>query len=186
MPEHPVEAEGPGGARPAATVASALPENALPSNPLEEMTAAAAKAARDYQSWMLQNMKASIGTALDHAVGLTSTKLPTDSTTRGPTSLTLARPEWNVAAAKAAEDYRARAFAFTKDNVNVILDYAQQLVNVGLPAEFVALSVNHASRQFELIVRQTAELGSLAQSLAQSNVELMTSGIPKAVGERKK
>jgi hypothetical protein len=52
-------------------------------------------------------------------------------------------------------------------NVNTTLEYAQRLVNVKTPSEFVELSTSHARKQFESIMKQTAELGSIAQKLAR-------------------
>ena len=69
------------------------------------------------------------------------------------------------APAKAAEEYRAKAFELMTANVNATLDYAQQLANVRSPAEFIALSANHARKHFELIMTHTAALGALSQSL---------------------
>jgi hypothetical protein len=46
-------------------------------------------------------------------------------------------------------------------------------------------STSHARKQLELIIKQTADLGSIAQRLATFNVERMTAGFAKALGERK-
>jgi hypothetical protein len=66
--------------------------------------------------------------------------------------------------AKVAEAYRAKAFELMTVNVNITLEYAQRLVNVKTPTEFVALSAGHACKQLELIINQTSALGSIAQS----------------------
>jgi hypothetical protein len=66
--------------------------------------------------------------------------------------------------AKVAEAYRAKSFELMAVNVNITLEYAQRLVNVKTPTEFVALSASHACKQLELIINQTAALGSIAQS----------------------
>jgi hypothetical protein len=66
--------------------------------------------------------------------------------------------------AKVAEAYRAKSFELMMVNVNITLEYAQRLVNVKTPTEFVALSASHACKQLELIINQTAALGSIAQS----------------------
>ena len=44
----------------------------------DEVTVAAAKAAKDYRSWMLEHMKVNITAALDYANGLASASLPPD------------------------------------------------------------------------------------------------------------
>jgi len=74
-------------------------------------------------------------------------------------------------AAKVADEYRARAFELMTANVNATLEYAQRLVNVKTPTEFVVLSTSHAYKQFESIVNQTAELGSIARRLTTPNVK---------------
>jgi hypothetical protein len=89
------------------------------------------------------------------------------------------------AVAKVADEYRAKAFNLMSANINSTLEYAQRLVNVKTPSEFVELSTSHARKQFDLIMKQTVELGSIAQSLATPGVEAMTAGFAKALRERK-
>jgi hypothetical protein len=164
-------------------------------NPLfhhfEDMTSVAAKAARDYRSWMLGQMKISMCAALDYANGLASVNSRIASATDPDTT----EPARNAAAqsadkmtptvAKVADEYRAKAFELMSANMSTTLEYAQRLVNVKTPTEFVELSTNHARKQFELIMKQTAELGSIAQKLATPDVESLTVGFRKAFGERK-
>jgi len=147
--------------------------------------------AKTYRTRMLEEMKVSMNAALDYASGLTSAKSPADlravsvARQRNKNS-NLASPEKNIAtAADAVDDYRAKAFELMKANISGTLEYAQRLVNVKSPTEFIELSANHACMQFELIIKQTAELGSLAQALARSNVEQMTVGFVKVIAEHK-
>lgn len=64
-----------------------------------------------------------------------------------------------LAAAKAAQDYRAMAFKLMTANVKANLEYALKLTRVTTPLEFIELSTTHARKQFELIISQTAALG---------------------------
>ena len=55
-------------------------------------------------------------------------------------------------------------------NISTTLEYAQRLVNVKTPTEFVELSMSHGRKQLELVIKQAADLGSIAQSLATPSV----------------
>jgi len=163
-------------------------------NPLfhhfEDMTSVAAKAARDYRSWMLGQMKINMCAALDYANGLASVNSRIVAVADPDT----AEPARNAAApsadqmtptvAKVADEYPAKAFELMSANMSTTLEYAQRLVNVKTPTEFVELSTNHARKQFELILKQTAELGLIAQRLATPDVESLAAGFRKAFGER--
>ena len=157
-------------------------------DPLEDMTAAAARAAKDYRSWMLENMKINMSAALGYANGLASMSARgADPDT--PERQTQAHPQCadttTTAAVKVADEYRAKAFELMTANMRTTLEYAQRLVNVKTPAEFVELSASHARKQFELIMKQTADVGSLAQKMATPNVGSLFAGFAKALGERK-
>jgi hypothetical protein len=69
--------------------------------------------------------------------------------------------------ARAADEYRAKAFELMTANINTTFEYAQRLVNVNTPTKFVELSASHARKQFELIMKQAAEFGLIAQRLAR-------------------
>jgi hypothetical protein len=72
--------------------------------------------------------------------------------------------------AKVAAEYPARVFELMMANVSTTLEYAQRLVNVRTPTEFVELSMSHGRKQLELVVKQAADLGSMAQELATASV----------------
>ncbi len=140
---------------------------------LDDMTLAAAQSARDYRSWMLENVKVNINAALDYANGLASASGPRDlsggasgqaceqtSTSGAPE---LERPAPSLA--QAAEDYRTKAFELMSANVNATLEYARLLASVTSPAEFVELTTDHARKHFELIMTHAAALGALSRSL---------------------
>jgi hypothetical protein len=160
---------------------------------LDEVTSAAAKAAKDYRSSMLELVKVNINTALDYANGLASASLPSDFT--GPAAGQPREQEKNgstqklerqlPAPAKAAEEYRAKAFELMTANVNATLEYAQRLANVRSPAEFIELSTNHARKHFELIMTHTAALGALSQSLTTTSAQQMTASIARVFNRQK-
>jgi hypothetical protein len=157
----------------------------------EDMTSAAAKAAKDYRSWTLEHMKINICATLDYANGLASVNSRTDlvahpdTREQGKSTYSQSADKTTPAVAKVADEYRAKAFELMTANINTTLEYAQRLVTVKTPTEFVELSTSHARKQLELIIKQTADLGSIAQRLATSNVERMTAGFAKTLGERK-
>jgi hypothetical protein len=141
---------------------------------LDEVTLAAAKAARDYCTSMLENLKVSIAAAPDCANELASANLPPSFAgmaagqprEREADSPTLER-QLPVATPPAedyraedyrAKDYRAKAVELINANVNATLDYAQRLGNVTSAAEFIELSTNHAYKHFELIMTHAAAL----------------------------
>jgi hypothetical protein len=151
---------------------------------LDEVTLAAAKAARDYCTSMLENLKVSIAAAPDCANELASANLPpgfagmaaaqprereADSPTLEP-QLPVATPPAEDYSAEnyraenyraenyRAKDYRAKAVELINANVNATLDYAQRLGNVTSAAEFIELSTNHAYKHFELIMTHAAAL----------------------------
>jgi hypothetical protein len=153
----------------------------LEDNPLfhqfGDMTSAAANAAKDYRSWMLEQMKINMGVALDFASGVASVNSrlapvaypgvlqpPKNNCSQGAANAT-------PAAAKIADEYRAKAFDLVTANVRNTLEFTQGLVQAKTPTEFLELSTSHARKQFELIMKQTAELGSFAQRLATPRVE---------------
>jgi Phasin protein len=72
--------------------------------------------------------------------------------------------------AKVAVEYPARVFELMMANVSTTLEYAQRLVNVKTPTEFVELSMSHGRKQLELVIKQAADLGSIAQELATASV----------------
>jgi len=66
-------------------------------------------------------------------------------------------------AAQSSIEYQQKVFAIAKSHFDRAFDYAQQLVAVKSPSEFIEVSMNHARRQFEAMIEETRELASLAQ-----------------------
>ena len=154
----------------------------------EDMTLAAAKAAKDYRSWMLEYMKINMTAALNCANGLAGVNSRVASAAH-PDAPEEGEPPPSQSVEKttppmATDHYRAKAFEFMTANVSTTLEYAQRLARAKTPTEFMELSTRHARQQFELIVKQTTELGSIAQRLAAPDIASMTAGITKVCGER--
>jgi phasin len=68
-------------------------------------------------------------------------------------------------AAKGAADYNLKIIEIACTNTNTALEYAEELMGVNSPAEFVALSTTHARKQFDTMIAQTKELTELAQKV---------------------
>jgi len=79
-----------------------------------------------------------------------------------------------TAPAAVADEFRAKVFELMIANMSSTLKYAEQLRRAKSPVEFVKLSTIQAGAQFGLIIKQAAELGSIAQKLATPNVKPMT------------
>jgi hypothetical protein len=69
-----------------------------------------------------------------------------------------------------ADEYGVKAFELMIANIGASLEYAQRLVNVRTPTEFVDLATSQAWKQLNSIIKQTGELRSIAQRLAASTV----------------
>jgi hypothetical protein len=65
-------------------------------------------------------------------------------------------------AATVPDEGPAKTFEMVNAHINTALDYGRRLANAKTPAEYVALSTSLAREQWELVIRQTAELGSMA------------------------
>src|ERR1700722_6285506 len=77
-------------------------------------------------------------------------------------------------AVKVADEYGVKAFELMIANISASLEYAQRLVNVRTPSEFVDLTTNQAWKQVNSIIKQTAELRSIAQRSAAFPVSRRT------------
>ncbi len=139
---------------------------------LDEVTLAAAKSARDYRVWMLENQKNASGGAPDSGNAVAGVNpAPTIADPRaekrreqevGGDTPTL-EPQLAGEADKAiADGYRAKAVELINANVNATLSYAQQLGAVRSAAEFIELSTRHAHRHLELIMKHAAGFTALS------------------------
>ena len=127
-----------------------------------------------------ENAVVNINTSLDHTPALPNAGLPLSFS-----SETADQPREQELAAKATRDYRAKAFELMTANVKANLDYALKLRKLRTPFDFIELSTNHARKQFELAMSQTAALGALSRSFTMASAERMSAGIEKVFGRRK-
>ena len=70
-------------------------------------------------------------------------------------------------------------------SLSATVQYAQRLAHVKSPMEFMELSTDQARKQFELAVKQSAELGSIAQRMAAPDIASIVANFAKLLGERK-
>jgi Phasin protein len=139
---------------------------------LDEVTLAAAKSAKDYRVWMLENLKIGSGAASDSGnalVGanpaLTFADLRAEKL-REPGvdgDAPIAEPQLSEDPDTAiADDYRAKAVELINANVNATLNYAQQLGTVKSAAQFIELSTSHAHRHLQTIMKHAAGFKALS------------------------
>jgi phasin len=68
-------------------------------------------------------------------------------------------------AARGVADYNLKVIEIAHINASAAFAYADDLLGVKSPSEFIELSTAHARRQFEAIAAQTKELTELAQKV---------------------
>jgi len=85
-----------------------------------------------------------------------------------------------TAAAKGATEYNLKIIEMARINTNAAFDYAQELLGVKSPSEFVELSTARTRKQFETMTAQTKELATLAQKVAIETGEPLKTGITGA------
>jgi phasin len=85
-------------------------------------------------------------------------------------------------AVKGAQAYNNKLLEFAQANTNVAFDFAQRLLGVKSPAEFIELSTERAREQFATLTEQTKELAGIAQKVTLANTEPLKAGVTKAFG----
>lgn len=154
----------------------------------EDMTLAAAKAAKDYRFLMLEHMKINMAAALTCVNGLAAVNSQLASAAHSDGSETSPHPQSVEEAVpteeEVADEYRVKAFELMTANVNTTLEYAQRLAHVKTPSELIELATSQARKQFDLMVQQTSEFGSIAQRLAPHDIAAVTVSFAKLLSER--
>jgi phasin len=87
-------------------------------------------------------------------------------------------------AARCATDYNLKVLEIARTNTSSAFDYAQELLGVKSPAEFVELSTAHARKQCEAMTAQTKELAELAQRATAEIAEPLKPGMTKAFNNK--
>jgi phasin len=83
-------------------------------------------------------------------------------------------------AVEGGQVYNNKLLEFAQTNSKVAFDFAQKLIAVKSPSEFIELSTEHARKQFESLTEQTKELTALAQQVALATAEPLKTGMTKA------
>jgi len=135
------------------------------SQQLDEVTLAAAHSARFYRSWMLENLMAGFGAALDQAAGMVGKKSDDAAEAESDNAAPSIRAR-RVPPNEAADDYRAKVLQLTNATINGNLDYVRKLATARSPAEFVELSADQACAQVKLCVKHVVALARLSRSFA--------------------
>jgi phasin len=84
-------------------------------------------------------------------------------------------------AAKGAQDYNLKLIEIARTNTRAAFDYAHELLAVNSPSEFIQLSTAQLHKQFEIVSAQNRELCALAQKVASSVAEPITTGMSRAL-----
>jgi len=79
-------------------------------------------------------------------------------------------------AAQGAMDCNAKVIEFARVNSNANFDYAIKLFGVKSPSELLALSTQHARKQFEVLSEQSRELAALGQKTMLAAAQPFTAG----------
>ena len=73
--------------------------------------------------------------------------------------------------AKGATEYNRKLIEFARINTRAAFDYAQGLLGVKSPSEFIELSTAYMRKQFDIAAAQNKELCALAQETATEAAE---------------
>jgi phasin len=83
-------------------------------------------------------------------------------------------------AAQGFKDSNAKVIEFARTNSNAAFDFANKLLGVKSPSEFIELSTEQARKQFEVLSAQTKELTALNQKVMLETAEPLKAGAAKA------
>jgi phasin len=83
-------------------------------------------------------------------------------------------------AAQGFKDGNAKVIEFARTNSNAAFDFANELLAVKSPSEFIQLSTEQARKQFEVLSEQAKELTALSQKVMLETAEPLKAGAPKA------
>jgi hypothetical protein len=121
--------------------------------------------AKDFQARALQDFSLGMNAVLDYAKGFIEPRAAANGVSKEQS-----RPEHPVVKGLgAAAQYRTESAALVKANVESAMDYARALARARTPAEFIALSSEHARKQCEFALKQTEALKSLARSVRKTD-----------------
>ena len=87
------------------------------------------------------------------------------------------------AAVKRATEYNHKLFENVRTNTRAAFDYANELLGVKSPSEFIELSTAQMRKQFETMSAQNKELYAITQEMASEAAETIKTGVSKAVNK---
>ena len=124
------------------------------------------KIAKDYHNSVLDNIKAGLNAALDHAKDFAEAR---------PAGQAAADPEPQGAGSRAlgtaAAAFHAQALELLQANLATTLDYARELASARTAAQVAELSGTQARKNCELMLKQADALKAAAQSFAKQGSE---------------
>jgi phasin len=82
--------------------------------------------------------------------------------------------------AKGATDYNLKLIEIARANTRAAFDYANELLGVKSPSEFIELSTTQMRKQFDIASVQNRELCALAQETATEAAKPLNTGVSKA------
>ena len=83
-------------------------------------------------------------------------------------------------AAQGFKDSHAKVIEFARANSNAAFDFANALLAVKSPSEFIQMSAEQARKQFEVLSEQAKELTALHQKVMLETAEPLKAGAAKA------
>lgn len=149
-----------------------------------EVTSVAAKAAKDYRTWIFEHMKSNMTAGLAYASGLAGLPAAADAHSENLKQVkdrdASGSEQHHSASAKITAEFCGKAFELMTANLNATVEYAQRLGDVKSPSEFVELSTSHARKHVELVITQAVALGAFSQVLSETSAEQLNADIAKA------
>ena len=85
--------------------------------------------------------------------------------------------------AKGATEYNRKLIEFARINTRAAFDYAQRLLGVKSPSEFIELAAAHVRKQFDIVSAQNNELRALAQDTATKAAEPIKTNVSKGINK---
>jgi phasin len=85
-------------------------------------------------------------------------------------------------AAQGIKDGNAKVIEFARANSKAAFDFANELLRMKSPSEFIKVSTEQARKQFEVLSEQTKELTALNQKVMRETAEPLKTGAAKAFG----
>jgi phasin len=85
-------------------------------------------------------------------------------------------------AAQGIKDSNAKVLEFARTNSNAAFDYANKLLGVKSPSEFIQMSTEQARKQFDVLSEQSKELTALSQKVMLETAEPLKAGAAKVFG----